>query len=236
MIHLLFTGGTISMSARYHRGRECADPWWRRAGSVRAGTGGDRCRIEVEDWGKFPASHLGPDRLWSLRNRVHELVSGGTGPVPTRHRDHPRHGYTRGNGLPAVSNRRSHRSDRHYGRHAHLQRLLLGWAGQSGERGPGRGGSGEPRTGNDGGIRWEGVRRASGRQDAGDRSRCLRHPPRRAAGSHRACGSGVDLRSPDVAQLHLRQRDYRPASRWCRWSWGIPGSCSTWPGRNTRGW
>lgn len=31
----------------------------------------------IEDWGKQPACHMGQDRLWSLRQRVAELIAGG---------------------------------------------------------------------------------------------------------------------------------------------------------------
>lgn len=81
MIHLLFTGGTISMS------RDAA------AGGNIPTHGGDALvsmapelgevgAFTVEDWGRFPAAHLGPERLWSLRNRVKELVSAQDGKQP----------------------------------------------------------------------------------------------------------------------------------------------------------
>ena len=33
--------------------------------------------VTVEDWGRFPAPHLGLDRLWALRNRVAEVAASG---------------------------------------------------------------------------------------------------------------------------------------------------------------
>ena len=33
--------------------------------------------IRIEDWARVPACHLGPDRLWALRERVRELQTGG---------------------------------------------------------------------------------------------------------------------------------------------------------------
>jgi L-asparaginase len=75
MIHLLFTGGTISMQ------RDAA------AGGNVPAHGGERLvelapalrqvgDIHVEDWARVPACHLGPDRLWALRERVREIQQG----------------------------------------------------------------------------------------------------------------------------------------------------------------
>lgn len=80
MIRLLFTGGTISMS------RDAA------AGGNIPTHGGEALvsmapeldevgEFTVEDWGRFPAAHLGPERLWSLRNRVKDLIEGKDGEV-----------------------------------------------------------------------------------------------------------------------------------------------------------
>lgn len=78
MIHLLFTGGTISMrrdaaaggNVPAHGGEQLVAlaPGLRDAGPFR-----------IEDWARVPACHLGPDRLWALRNRVREIQdSAGT--------------------------------------------------------------------------------------------------------------------------------------------------------------
>jgi L-asparaginase len=77
VIHLLFTGGTISMRKSAEAG-----------GAVPALDGADLVRlapglatvgpITVEDWGRFPAPHMGLDRLWALRNRVAEVAAAGT--------------------------------------------------------------------------------------------------------------------------------------------------------------
>lgn len=75
MIHLLFTGGTISMQ------RDAA------AGGNVPAHGGNRlvelapelqrlAPFRVEDWARVPACHLGPDRLWALRERVREIQEG----------------------------------------------------------------------------------------------------------------------------------------------------------------
>jgi L-asparaginase len=73
MIHLLFTGGTISMQR---------DP---SAGGNLPAHGGEQLveftqgleqisPYRIEDWARVPAGHLGPDRLWKLRQRVHEIA------------------------------------------------------------------------------------------------------------------------------------------------------------------
>jgi L-asparaginase len=77
VIHLLFTGGTISM-------RQSAEA----GGAVPALDGAELVRlapglaavgpVTVEDWGRYPASHMGLDRLWALRNRVAEVAASGT--------------------------------------------------------------------------------------------------------------------------------------------------------------
>jgi L-asparaginase len=76
MIHLLFTGGTISMRrdpvaggnvpthggealVGFTRGLEAIGPY------------------RIENWAMVPACHLGPDRLWELRERVREIAESG---------------------------------------------------------------------------------------------------------------------------------------------------------------
>jgi L-asparaginase len=76
MIHLLFTGGTISMQrdpvaggnvpthggetlVRFARGLESVGPY------------------RIENWAMVPACHLGPDRMWELRERVREIAQSG---------------------------------------------------------------------------------------------------------------------------------------------------------------
>jgi L-asparaginase len=77
MIHLLFTGGTISMRRSAEAGG--AVPALEGADLVRLAPGLEAVgRVTVEDWGRFPASHMGLDRLWALRNRVADLAASGT--------------------------------------------------------------------------------------------------------------------------------------------------------------
>ncbi len=76
MIHLLFTGGTISMQ------RDAA------AGGNVPAHGGETlvglapgldavAPYRIEDWARVPACHLGPDRLWALRERICKLAEAG---------------------------------------------------------------------------------------------------------------------------------------------------------------
>lgn len=76
MIHLLFTGGTISMQR---------DP---AAGGNVPAHGGEAlvafapgleavAPYRIENWARLPACHLGPDKLWALRERVGEIVRSG---------------------------------------------------------------------------------------------------------------------------------------------------------------
>jgi len=76
MIHLLFTGGTISMQRDPSAG-----------GNVPAHAGEDLVELapgldrispyRIENWARLPACHLGPDRLWQLRQRVRAIAQTG---------------------------------------------------------------------------------------------------------------------------------------------------------------
>ena len=77
MIHLLFTGGTISMRQSAEAGG--AVPALDGAALVGLAPGLAAVGpLTVEDWGRFPASHMGLDRLWALRNRIAEVAAAGT--------------------------------------------------------------------------------------------------------------------------------------------------------------
>ena len=76
MIHLLFTGGTISMQH---------DP---AAGGNVPAHGGEAlvgfargleeiAPYRIENWARLPACHLGQDKLWALRERVREVAESG---------------------------------------------------------------------------------------------------------------------------------------------------------------
>ena len=76
VIHLLFTGGTISMqrdaaaggNVPVHGGRDL----------VRLVPGVDRIApLRIEDWARMPAGHFDLERLWALRERVRVLMESG---------------------------------------------------------------------------------------------------------------------------------------------------------------
>ena len=73
MIHLLFTGGTISMQ----RDPEAGGNVPAHAGDALVGYTpglGELGEYRIENWAMLPACHLGPERLWELRERVREVV------------------------------------------------------------------------------------------------------------------------------------------------------------------
>jgi L-asparaginase len=76
MIHLLFTGGTISM----HRDQAAGGNVPTYGGEALVGftQGLDAiARYRIENWAMLPACHLGPDRLWELRGRVRDIADSG---------------------------------------------------------------------------------------------------------------------------------------------------------------
>jgi L-asparaginase len=76
LIHLLFTGGTISMRRDEVAGGNV--PAHAGEALVRFARGLDRISpYRVENWAMLPACHLGPDRLWALRERVREISESG---------------------------------------------------------------------------------------------------------------------------------------------------------------
>jgi L-asparaginase len=76
MIHLLFTGGTISMQRDSSAGGNI--PAHGGEALVAFAEGLDRISpYRIENWARVPACHLGPDRLWQLRQRVRGIVATG---------------------------------------------------------------------------------------------------------------------------------------------------------------
>jgi L-asparaginase len=76
MIHLLFTGGTISMRRDEVAGGNVPA----HAGEALVEFTKGLARISpyrIENWSMLPACHLGPDRLWALRERVREIAESG---------------------------------------------------------------------------------------------------------------------------------------------------------------
>jgi L-asparaginase len=76
VIHLLFTGGTISM----HRDRQAGGNVPTHGGEalVRFAQGLEAIGpYRIENWAMVPACHLGPDRLWEMRERVRQVARSG---------------------------------------------------------------------------------------------------------------------------------------------------------------
>ncbi len=75
MIHVLFTGGTISMRHDAARGGNIP----RHGGADLVALAGIPSGVPylVEDWAQMPACHLDATRLWALRNRVAAIAASG---------------------------------------------------------------------------------------------------------------------------------------------------------------
>jgi L-asparaginase len=75
MIHLVFTGGTISMQHDPAAGGNVPTHGGERLVALAPGL--ERISpFRIENWARLPAAHLGPDRLWALRERIRELQEG----------------------------------------------------------------------------------------------------------------------------------------------------------------
>jgi L-asparaginase len=72
MIHILFTGGTISMRHDAASGGNLPKHGGAELLALAGVTDGTPCR--AEDWARSPACHLDAARLWALRARVLELA------------------------------------------------------------------------------------------------------------------------------------------------------------------
>ena len=76
MIHILFTGGTISMQRDAAAGGNV--PAHGGEALVRMAPGIERIAPHrIEDWARMPACHFDHDRLWAMRERVREVAESG---------------------------------------------------------------------------------------------------------------------------------------------------------------
>ena len=76
MIHILFTGGTISMQRDAAAGGNV--PAHGGEALVRLAPGIERIApVRIEDWARLPACHFDQARLWALRERVREVADSG---------------------------------------------------------------------------------------------------------------------------------------------------------------
>src|SRR5262245_37305968 len=81
MIHLIFTGGTISMQ------RDAAA-----GGKVPTLDGNDLVNLapglrelaplKIDNWGRYPACHMDQAKLWELREHVRSVATGSNGSTP----------------------------------------------------------------------------------------------------------------------------------------------------------
>lgn len=81
MIHLLFTGGTISMTRDEGAGGNVPT----HGGAALVSFAPELEQVaayRIDDWGRYPACHMGPAKLWELRNRVLAAMRGELGEVP----------------------------------------------------------------------------------------------------------------------------------------------------------
>jgi L-asparaginase len=76
LIHILFTGGTISMQRDAAAGGNV--PAHGGEALLRLAPGIERIApYRIEDWARMPACHFDHDRLWALRERVREVAGSG---------------------------------------------------------------------------------------------------------------------------------------------------------------
>lgn len=76
MIHILFTGGTISMQRDAAAGGNV--PAHSGETLMRLAPGVERIApLRIEDWARMPACHFDQARLWALRERVRALSASG---------------------------------------------------------------------------------------------------------------------------------------------------------------
>ena len=81
MIHLIFTGGTISMQRDERAGGNV--PALDGAALVERTPGlRDLGPIVIDDWGRYPACHMDQAKLWELREHVRRVAAGELGAVP----------------------------------------------------------------------------------------------------------------------------------------------------------
>ena len=74
MIHILFTGGTLSMQRDPTAGGNV--PAHSGEALMRLAPGIERIApVRIEDWARMPACHFDQVRLWALRERVRELAA-----------------------------------------------------------------------------------------------------------------------------------------------------------------
>ncbi len=81
MLHLLFTGGTISMQRDPAAGGNVPT----HGGEALVAMAPELATVgpfRIDDWGRYPACHMGQEKLWELRNHVRAVQAGEGGAPP----------------------------------------------------------------------------------------------------------------------------------------------------------
>ncbi|HEY7027440.1 MAG TPA: asparaginase [Gemmatimonadales bacterium] len=81
MIHLIFTGGTISMQRDAAAGGKVPTLDGKDLVSLAPGLR-DLAPLEIDDWGRFPACHMDQAKLWELREHVRRVATVSKAAVP----------------------------------------------------------------------------------------------------------------------------------------------------------
>ena len=81
MIHLIFTGGTISMQRDAAAGGKV--PTLDGKALVKLAPGlRELAPLVIDDWGRYPACHMDQAKLWELREHVRSVATGSNGSTP----------------------------------------------------------------------------------------------------------------------------------------------------------
>jgi len=86
VIHLVFTGGTISMLRDETAGGNVPT----HGGEALVGFAPELPAVapfQIDDWGRYPACHMGQQKLWELRNHIAEVAHDSQGIVVTHGTD-----------------------------------------------------------------------------------------------------------------------------------------------------
>src|SRR4029453_5874701 len=81
MIHLIFTGGTISMQRDAAAGGKVPSLDGRALVNMAPELPG-LAPLKIDDWGRYPACHMDQAKLWELREHVRSVATGPKAPRP----------------------------------------------------------------------------------------------------------------------------------------------------------
>ncbi len=81
MIHLIFTGGTISMQRDAAAGGKVPTLDGNTLVNLAPGLR-DLAPVRIDDWGRYPACHMDQAKLWELREHVRQVALGSEGAAP----------------------------------------------------------------------------------------------------------------------------------------------------------